>query len=105
MNNIIKITKNAGSKLIQIAKQNDTKSLLFYVKGGGCNGFNYKFKIITDNKYKEVLKKKPVIERNQNVNILIDPKSEYLVKKIYSFNLQLTYIARIRRSSRSRWYR
>mgnify|MGYP001324805849 FL=1 len=52
MNNIINITKNAGSKLIQIAKQNQTKALLFYVKGGGCNGFNYKFKPLHEEPYK-----------------------------------------------------
>lgn len=37
--NIIQITKIAGEKLQHIAKTNNTSSLLFYVKGGGCNGF------------------------------------------------------------------
>ena len=47
MRSIINITKTAGTKLKQIAKNNNTSSLLFYVKGGGCNGFNYKFKPLT----------------------------------------------------------
>ncbi|MBT3689942.1 ATP-grasp domain-containing protein [bacterium] len=44
---ILNITKKAGNQLINIAKYNNTNELLFYVKGGGCNGFNYKLKPIT----------------------------------------------------------
>lgn len=44
--NIIQITKIAGEKLQHIAKTNNTSSLLFYVKGGGCNGFNYRFEAL-----------------------------------------------------------
>ena len=57
MRSIIQITKFAGSKLQEIAKKNNTDSLLFYVKGGGCNGFNYKFKPLTEppNKLDEVV--------------------------------------------------
>ena len=57
MRNIIQITKFAGSKLQEIAKKNKTDSLLFYVKGGGCNGFNYKFKPLNEppNKLDEVV--------------------------------------------------
>lgn len=39
---ILKLTKNATIKLASIAKQHNNKNLLFFVKGGGCNGFNYK---------------------------------------------------------------
>ena len=38
---IIKITQNAYKKLALIAKENNNKNILFFVKGGGCNGFNY----------------------------------------------------------------
>ena len=57
MRSIIQITKFAGSKLQEIAKKNKTDSLLFYVKGGGCNGFNYKFKPLNEppNKLDEVV--------------------------------------------------
>jgi iron-sulfur cluster assembly accessory protein len=70
MNNIIKITKNAGTKLIQIAKQNETKSLLFYVKGGGCNGFNYKFKPL----HEEPCKLDEVVPY-RNINVVVCGKS------------------------------
>lgn len=42
MKNIIRITKSAALKLNQIAKTHNVKSLLFYIKGHGSNGFNYK---------------------------------------------------------------
>ena len=50
MKKILDITKTAGQQLINIAKNNNTNKLLFYVKGGGCNGFNYKLKPITKEK-------------------------------------------------------
>ena len=43
---VINITKIAGKKLIDIAKTHQTKSILFSVKGGGCNGFGYMLKPI-----------------------------------------------------------
>lgn len=49
MKKILDITKTAGKKLIEISKQSNSNQLLFYVKGGGCNGFNYKLKPITAN--------------------------------------------------------
>tara|TARA_B100000886_G_C20382256_1_gene474431 strand:+ start:717 stop:1052 length:336 start_codon:yes stop_codon:yes gene_type:complete len=44
MNSIVTITKSAGKKLIEMTKTHNTPNILFYVKGGGCNGFGYKFK-------------------------------------------------------------
>lgn len=44
MNNIISITETAYNQLLKIAIKNNTKNILFYVKSGGCNGFEYKFK-------------------------------------------------------------
>ena len=41
---IVNVSKNALLKLKNIAKENNTDKILFYVKGGGCNGFNYKLK-------------------------------------------------------------
>lgn len=40
--NIITITSTALKKLQTIVKTSDSKALRFYVKGGGCSGFNYK---------------------------------------------------------------
>ena len=70
MNNIIKITSQAGNKLIQIAKQNNTTSLLFYVKGGGCNGFNYKFKPLLENPDRS-----DEVVPYENINIVVCGKS------------------------------
>ena len=39
MNKLLTITKSAGKKLIDMSKKHETNSILFYVKGGGCNGF------------------------------------------------------------------
>ena len=47
MKSIITITENAYLKLRNIAIKNNTKSILFYIKSGGCNGFEYKFKPIS----------------------------------------------------------
>ena len=65
--NILQITKTAGDKLKQIAKNNKTDSLLFYVKGGGCNGFNYKFEPLDKkpNKIDEIV---PYDDINANHN-------------------------------------
>lgn len=62
MRKVIEITKLAGNKLQEIAKKNNTNSLLFYVKGGGCNGFNYKFEPFykTPNKYDIVVPYKDI---------------------------------------------
>ena len=40
--NIISITSSALVQLGKIAKENSTSSILFSIKGGGCNGFTYK---------------------------------------------------------------
>ena len=38
---IIEITTTACSKLYSIAHSENVSSILFRIKGGGCNGFNY----------------------------------------------------------------
>lgn len=38
---IVKLTSSALKQLGVIAKEHNTKSVLFSVKGGGCNGFKY----------------------------------------------------------------
>ena len=40
---VVKITQIAKSKMVELLKNHKTKCLLFSVKGGGCNGFNYHF--------------------------------------------------------------
>jgi Fe-S cluster assembly iron-binding protein IscA len=44
---MITISNIAKNKLIDLIKNNgNNKSAFLYLKGGGCNGFSYKFKIL-----------------------------------------------------------
>lgn len=58
--NILEITSAACRKLYDISKQNNTQNILFYVKGGGCNGFNYVFEPMYEkpHKFDEIIKRK-----------------------------------------------
>tara|TARA_B100001063_G_C16535698_1_gene438704 strand:+ start:125 stop:457 length:333 start_codon:yes stop_codon:yes gene_type:complete len=64
------ITKTAGKKLLEIANQNKCDKLLFYVKGGGCNGFNYKLEPL----YEKPEKTDEIISY-ESINIVIDTNS------------------------------
>jgi len=69
----ITITKNAWKKIINISKIKNNNNFLLSVKSGGCNGFNYKFENINNiNDNINFIKK-------YNVNIYIEPKSEFLL--------------------------
>ena len=46
--NLISVTKSATQKLLHISKENNAKGILFFIKSGGCNGFEYKFKPINN---------------------------------------------------------
>jgi len=46
---MITISKNAKNKLIQLIEK-EGQSAFLYLKGGGCNGFSYKFKILKEDK-------------------------------------------------------
>tara|TARA_B110000208_G_C11761236_1_gene426995 strand:- start:1483 stop:1809 length:327 start_codon:yes stop_codon:yes gene_type:complete len=48
MKSIISLSTEAYKQLFIIAKENNTKNILFYIKSGGCNGFEYKFKPIDE---------------------------------------------------------
>ena len=67
MNSLITITKSAGNQLIKIAKINNVNNILFSVKSGGCNGFNYKFtpmEKVESNKLDEIVP-------YENINVII----------------------------------
>lgn len=70
---MLTITKKAASQLLLIANNNKVKNLLFYVKGGGCNGFNYKLKPTTNppDKLDEI------VNIDNDINIIIDSKSVF----------------------------
>ena len=69
-NNILSISSTACQKLASICKENNTQNILFYVKGGGCNGFNYIFEPFYDKpqKFDEIIKR-------PNYNIVVCGKS------------------------------
>jgi len=52
LKNIITISKQASCKLLNILTQSEKKTIRFYVKGGGCNGFNYKLNPTNDEPHK-----------------------------------------------------
>lgn len=58
---MITITNLAKKKMIDlIKKEGKSNSIFLYLKGGGCNGFSYKFKILKEdtkpNKLDELVK-------------------------------------------------
>ena len=80
---MIKITNVAKSKLINLIK-NEGKSIYLYIKGGGCNGFSYKFKILNEDK-------KP----NKSDEIIkLDNYNMYLCNKslLYLIGTEIDYI-------------
>lgn len=48
MKSILQITKSAGNQLIHIANEHKCPYILFYVNGGGCNGFKYRLEPTRD---------------------------------------------------------
>jgi len=68
---MISFSNNAKNHLINLIKK-DGKSAYLYLKGGGCNGFSYKFKILKDDKKPEKLDEIFPIE---NYNLYLCNKS------------------------------
>ena len=58
--NIITLTTKAYDKIKMLLEKENKESILFYVKGGGCNGFNYQLEPTNSkpNKLDEVVKYK-----------------------------------------------
>lgn len=60
MKSLITISTNALQKINTIIKSSNSKAILLSIKGGGCNGFNYKFtpleSDIKQDKLDEILK-------------------------------------------------
>jgi len=58
LKNIITVSKLASNKLQNILNTSGKQNIRFYVKGGGCNGFNYKLEPTNDapDKLDEVVK-------------------------------------------------
>ena len=82
---IIKVTTSAWKKINFILNKSSNKyGMLFSVQGGGCSGFNYKFKII-----EEDLKNLNTFSyvTNNNSRIYVDPIAE-----IYLLGTTIDYI-------------
>jgi len=47
---MISISQNAKNILQNLIKKENGKAAFLYLKGGGCNGFSYKFKILKEDK-------------------------------------------------------
>ena len=80
---VINISHTAKSKLTELIRKNG-KSALLYIKGGGCNGFSYNFKILDTN----------VKPNKLDEEYKLDEHSLYLCNKsfIYLIGLKIDYI-------------
>ena len=67
MKSLLNITKPAGKQLLRIAKENNVNNILFFVKGGGCNGFNYQL-TPTEKKPEKLDEVVPY----ENINVIVD---------------------------------
>lgn len=69
---MIKITSKAKNILESIINKEQGKAAFLYLKGGGCNGFSYKFKVLKNDKKPNKLDEKVVIN---NYNLYLCNKS------------------------------
>lgn len=75
---VIKLSPTARLKLVDIANSHNVKNILFYVKGGGCNGFNYVFEPMYSDNNKLLPPHKieqEIVQCDKNVNLVICNKS------------------------------
>ena len=77
MKNIINVTANAWKKMGSIIKKSNNKNgFIFGANSGGCNGFNFDLRLIKTDEKQEIMKMKPSILTNDDVNLYIEPLSE-----------------------------
>ena len=77
MKNIINVTANAWKKMGSIIqKSNNKNGFIFGANSGGCNGFNFDLRLIETEEQQEIMKMKPSILTNDDVNLYIEPLSE-----------------------------
>ena len=83
--NLIRITKSADEKLINLIQREQSGSMLrIKIVGGGCNGLSYKMQFTDDTKQGDILVK------TMSSHLLIDPKTALYIKGTsldYSHNL------------------
>ena len=75
--NIINVTANAWKKMGSIIqKSNNKNGFIFGANSGGCNGFNFDLRLIETEEQQEIMKMKPSILTNNEINLYIEPLSE-----------------------------
>ena len=74
---MITISQSAKNVLQNLIKKDNGKAAFLYLKGGGCNGFSYKFKILKEDK------KPNKLDEIYN----IDTNNLYLCNKSFMFLL------------------
>ena len=83
--NLIRITKSADDKLINLIEREQSGSMLrIKIVGGGCNGLSYKMNFTDDTKQGDIL------VQTMNGQLLIDSKTALFIKGTtldYSHNL------------------
>lgn len=79
---VVKIRPLAKMKMIDILRQHQTRSLLFSVKGGGCNGFNYHFQPTND----EAQKTDEVVRIDRDHSLIVCGKS-----LLHIFGVEIDY--------------
>ena len=72
---VVQLSCNAKHKIIEIAKSHDVKHILFHIKGGGCNGFNYIFEPMNNTPHKT----QETVPCNDDVNLVVCNKSLFHV--------------------------
>ena len=88
---MITITEIAKKKLINLIKSSgnrNSNAALLYLKGGGCNGFSYKFKVLKDESKVSKLDVKFPLERQIDIDTSINSEINlYLCNKSLMFIL------------------
>ena len=75
----ISITKRAWEKLSSIAR-GDKSRFLLSAKSGGCNGYIYNItKVEEERALTRYREKRTIILANDNISVLIEPRSEVLL--------------------------
>lgn len=80
----IKITKPAIKKITNLKNKNKTKNLRIFIKGGGCNGFQYQFHL------DEKINNDDILIKKKNILLIIDVISmQYLIGSTIDFSENL----------------
>tara|TARA_B100000989_G_scaffold193080_1_gene145686 strand:- start:374 stop:727 length:354 start_codon:yes stop_codon:yes gene_type:complete len=80
---MISISQNAKNILVNLIKKENGQAAFLYLKGGGCNGFSYKFKILKEDKKPNKLDEIYNLDTDSNSNS--NSKNLYLCNKSFMF--------------------